>query len=246
MLKICYEYKSKLGTPTIVFLHGWGMSGSSFDGIINRIVGECSVLKIDLYGFGQSQEPLDYFDTHEYAYQIFLLLKYLKIDNVILVGHSFGGRLGILLSSMYDINISGLILTSSAGLNRFSLKKYLKVKRYKFVKYLVAKKLINVKYLNGFGSTDYMNARGNLRDVFTRVVNQDLRKFVSKIKVKNVMLVWDKKDKETPYWICKKLHRKIQNSKVVLYRMGGHFVAFKNQNKFASVINDLINEISDV
>ena len=74
MLKINYYYKNNGSQKTIVFLHGWGLSGNSFGGIINNLP-SVSILKIDLYGFGKSQMPKNYFDTYEYSYQIFLLLK---------------------------------------------------------------------------------------------------------------------------------------------------------------------------
>lgn len=241
MLKINYEHKNYKDTPTIVFLHGWGLSGSFFDGIESKLNSDVSVLKIDLPGFGLSEMPLEYFDTYEYAYQVFLLLNRLRVDNVILVGHSFGGRLSILLSSIYNINICGMILTSSAGLNRFNLIKYLKIKIYKFAKKNLRKGNAGKLILRKFASVDYLRADGNLRNVFVRVVNQDLRNFAKMIKSIPVMLVWDRRDKETRFWICKKLHKLINGSKVILFRGGGHFVAFKNQYKFASVIRDILN-----
>ena len=104
MLNLHYEYKNLGSDLTIVFLHGWGIDGNSFNRIIDRLK-DVSILKIDFYGFGKSSEPYEYFDTYEYAYQIFLLLKKLNISKAIVVGHSFGGRVAILLSSIFKISI---------------------------------------------------------------------------------------------------------------------------------------------
>lgn len=246
MIKMNYEYNNVSGTPTLVFLHGWGLSGSSFDGIIGRLQCNCSTLKIDLLGFGDSDKAYDYFDTYEYAYTVYLLLKQLDVNRVILVGHSFGGRLCILLSSVFDIDVKGLVLASSAGINKFSLIKYLKIKKYKVLKWLVSKGLLFNKNLSGYGSRDFRNLDKEMRCVFIRVVNQDLKKFARKIECKNTYLVWDKNDKETEYWICKKLHKNICNSRVVLYKSGGHFVAFKNANKFSKLIDDLCVDINNI
>lgn len=243
MLNINYKFEYREKTPTIVFLHGWGLSGGFFDGIASKLKSNVSILTVDLPGFGKSQEPHDYFDTYEYAYQIFLLLKSLKIDKIILIGHSFGGRLAILLSSVYKINVLELILTSSAGINKFNLITYLKIRIYKLIKRNIFNKKFKNKLMTKFASKDYMNAEGNLRGVFVRVVNQDLSVFAKRLDDIHATLVWDKNDKETKYWICKRLNKYISNSQVILYNNGGHFVAFKNQYKFASLVDGIVDKL---
>lgn len=243
MLKMNYDFVNKCNECAIVLLHGWGLSKECFDNIASLINVDLSILKIDLPGFGKSEYPKDYFDTHEYAYQIFLLIKKLKLNNIILVGHSFGGRLAILLSSIYNINVEALVLTSSAGLNRFSLLKWLRVIRYKFLKYLVAKKVIAKSAISKCGSDDYKKLQPIMKGVFVRVVNQDLTCYLSSIVVKRVYLVWDRCDNDTPYWICKKLKKHIINSQVVCYGYGGHFTAFKNMGKFAKLLNEICIDV---
>lgn len=237
-----YEYVEKKSEVTFVFLHGWGLNGDSFNKIINKLL-DASVLKIDLYGFGKSKMPKNYFDTYEYAYQIFLLLKKLNIRNIILVGHSFGGRLAILLSSVFDINILSCVLTSSAGLNRFSLIKWIRVRIYKVKKKICKLRGVELVDKNA-GSLDYRNANEQLKRVLIRVVNQDLRMYLSKIKIKT-LLVWDKRDRDTPYWMCKKLHKIIEKSKIITFESGGHFTAFYNTNKFAKLLNGVENVTND-
>ena len=238
MLKMHYEYNNTGSNSTVVFLHGWGLNGNSFNSIINRIK-NASILKVDFYGFGQSVQPKEYFDTYEYAYQIFLLLKKLNIKNIVLVGHSFGGRVAIVLSSVFNIKVRNLVLTSSAGINRFNLKTWLKIKWYKFLKVLKRMRIISDNKLSYSGSVDYKNADKLMRRILVNVVNQDLKYLLNDISAKT-LLVWDKKDKDTPYYICKTLRGYINNSKVVLYNNGGHFVAFENINKFSSEINNIL------
>lgn len=244
MNKINFDYKKGDKDTVIVFLHGWGIDGSSFNKIVGSLSSDMSILKIDLPGFGLSDEPKEYFDTHEYAYQIFLLLKKLSICNIVLVGHSFGGRLAILLSSIFDINVRALFLTSSAGLNRFNLIRWIKIKKYKILKKLVKCNILNDAVLLKFGSSDYQNANIILKIVLKKVVNQDLSIFIKMIKIKDVYLVWDKGDKETGFWICKKLHRHIKYSKIIIYNSGGHFAAFKNFRKFSRLLTDVYNKVS--
>jgi len=221
--------------PAIVFLHGWGLNGDSFNKVIENIPEDQMMIKLDFFSFGKSDCVEEYFDTYEYAYHVFLLLKKLELDEIVLVGHSFGGRVSLILMSVFDIKVHSAILTSSAGLNRFSLTKYLKIKFYKLTKFLVNKKILPSKVLNKFGSDDYKNLDNHLRVVFVRIVNQDLKFLLGKIK-NGVVLVWDKKDDITPYWICKKLHNSLINSNIFIFNNGKHFTFLYNIKKFSNII----------
>ena len=114
-MKINLDY-SLIGEkePVVLFLHGWGMSKDCFDKLVPKLKPNQKSICLDFFGFGNSTEPENYFDTYEYAYHIFIFLKKIKVNKIIIVGHSFGGRVAIILSSLYDINIEGVILTSSA------------------------------------------------------------------------------------------------------------------------------------
>lgn len=242
-MKINLDY-SLIGEkePVVLFLHGWGMSKDCFDKLVPKLKPNQKSICLDFFGFGNSTEPENYFDTYEYAYHIFIFLKKIKVNKIIIVGHSFGGRVAIILSSLFDINIEGIILTSSAGINLFNLKTYLKIKSYKIAKKLSHIKLIK-KNLKNFGSPNYKKSQDSLRCVFVRVVNQDL-KFLLKYISMPCVLIWDKKDKETPYKMCKVLNRKIRNSHIVLFKSGGHFAFLFNQNKFAEIINHMTDKLS--
>ena len=236
--KLSYKFIDNSSQEVVVFLHGWGLSGDSFGKIISRLDNGKSILVVDLFGFGSSPQPQNYFDTYEYAYQIFLLIKKLCLRKIILVGHSFGGRLSILLSSIFNVNVKVLVLCACAGLNRFSFVKWLKIKKYKIVKWCVNKKIINVSVLQKYGSVDYLKSNHIMRGVLKRVVNQDLRKWIHQIN-SECKLVWDVRDKETPYWICKKIYRTLKSVSVVKYAFGGHFAIFCNIDKFSNLINKL-------
>lgn len=234
MNKLYYEYKNLESKNVFLFLHGWGLTGKSFDKIINKL-NDISYIKLDLYGFGKSGDAKEYFDAYEYAYQIFLLIKKLNIENLIIVGHSFGGRIAIILTSVFNIKVEALVLTSSAGLNRFSLCKWLKIKLYKTLKFFSKYKLINKSVLEKFGSKDLRNAEYDMKKILLNVVVQDLTYLLHLIRCRT-LLVWDKTDKETPYWICKKIKKQTKQSKIILYKNGGHFVAFENVNKFSELL----------
>lgn len=222
---------------TFVFLHGWGMSSDSFARVIGYM-GNVSVLNLDFFGFGKSSQPAEYFDTYEYAYRVFLLLKRLNIGKVVLVGHSFGGRVAMILSSIFNIDIIGLCLTSSAGLTRKNIWVKLKIWRYKILKFLYRNKS---EKLSKFGSDDYKQLNPVMKKVFVRVVNQDLKYLLQKIQTKT-FLIWGKNDKSTPVSFGKIFHKGIKNSRLIVFKNGGHFAYYHNAHKFSKYLLELSSQ----
>lgn len=228
------------GDKTVVMLHGWGMNKNAFAEITKKFNTKAKCLIVDFYGFGASGMPEEYYDTYEYAYQIFLLLEKLNIKNIILVGHSFGGRVAIILSAVFNINVDGVLLAASAGLNRFDIKKKIKILVYKIKKFLVKYKIFSTKRLDNAGSRDYRRLSPIMKSCFVKIVNQDLAYLLNRINVK-VELFWARDDKSTPIWICKKLNKNISNANVTIFSSGGHFVYLKRLNSFAVVLDRLLS-----
>lgn len=74
------------------------------------------VIAPDQRGHGLSSKPIAKYSSGEMAEDIIDLLFYLKIDSVILVGHSMGGAIVAYLSALYSKYIKGVaILDKSAA-----------------------------------------------------------------------------------------------------------------------------------
>ena len=79
--------------PRICFLHGWGRASNDF----NLIASNFDSIAIDLPGFGKSHEPQTSMSPKEYAEYLSEIIP----DTVeILVGHSFGGKIAVHMSSV--------------------------------------------------------------------------------------------------------------------------------------------------
>ena len=233
---ILIEYDLKYGNnkKTIVFLHGWGGNLSNFSyfaGVFNNFGYTTLNINLTEHGFKNLKEN---FTIYDYSEVVVKLIYKLKLKNLILVGHSFGGRLAIIISSMYNV-CDKIVLVDSAGLKpRFNLITKLKVLNYKINKKLVSLHLKNEKSLEKYGSTDYKCLKPNLKSVFKNVVNEDLTYLLKNIKIK-ALIVFGKFDKDTPLYMAKKLHKKLENSHFLVYN-GGHYSYLDESSKF---INDL-------
>ena len=84
------------GPVEVVWLHGWGRSGADFDASAARL-GHAS-LALDLPGFGGSSPPDHAGGARLYADLLRPVLAGLGRP-VVLVGHSFGGRVATVLAA---------------------------------------------------------------------------------------------------------------------------------------------------
>ena len=240
-IKIEYEFK-KASETTLVFLHGFGGNLKNFEYFSDKFFNfGYSTLNINLtdYGFKSLNENTTIYDITNL---VFKLLKFLKLKNVILVGHSFGGRISIILCSMFSglgIKFRGLVLVDSAGIKpKFNLKNKLKILKYKVYKKLAKYNFKIYEKLNNFGSADYKSLTLNLKKVFTNIVNEDLKYLLKNIKTKT-LIVFGNKDKDTPLYMAKILNKNIKNSQLKILN-GGHYSYLENKENFIYLVKNYI------
>ena len=143
--------------PAVVFLHGWGGSIVSWLGVAKRISGfGFYCILVDFPGFGQTPEPDQPYGVEDYAQEVKKLIDKLNLKSVTLVGHSFGGRVAIVLSAGGLDCVLRLVLVDSAGIKpRRGLLYKIKISRYKRLKARVDSGKLDSLVLEKFGSDDY-------------------------------------------------------------------------------------------
>ena len=239
-ITIEYDYK-KISSKTIVFLHGFGGNLQSFFHYSKSFQNfGYSTLNINLTDYGFKNLPKD-FSIYDYADVIAKLIKILKIKSFNIIAHSFGGRISIILSSMYNLKIDRMVLFDIAGIKpKLSFKTKFKVCFYKLLKFLACKKIINKNVLQKFGSSDYKMLNQNLKSVFVNVVNEDLTYLLKLIKTKS-LIVFGKSDKDTPIYFAKIFHKQIKNSKLILLN-GDHFCYLTQKEKCISLSKKFLEQ----
>lgn len=86
-----YRHEGK-GKINIIFLHGWSIDSSYWKDQIDLLKDEYSVYAIDLPGYGDSKaDKREVWSMEEFALDIRDFMKHLKLENIILVGHSMSG-----------------------------------------------------------------------------------------------------------------------------------------------------------
>lgn len=221
--KIYYE-KTGIGPP-IILLHGWGSSSQAFEYLAKGIETQYTVYRIDLPGFGKSEEPPHAYHLDDYVLFLRTFIEQLEMTTPILLGHSFGGRMAIRYTSRYK-DVKQLILVDSAGIKpKGHFKTKLKIYKYKLQKkwYKLTKNVSNYQRLvTHSGSSDYQNATPILKQTLSYVVSEFLEQDLKQIDV-DTLLIWGKEDKTTPYEEGMKMNRLIKHSGLVTIQKAGHF-----------------------
>ena len=217
----------------IIFLHGWGGSIDSFRGVGEYFSTKYRCTLVDFYGFGDSP-LLGALTLEDYAKGIEELIEYYSMKDVVLVGHSFGGRVAILLASRNN-NIKSIVLVDSAGLKpRFSLKKFFKKTTYRL------KKALKMD-VSKCGSADYRQLSGDMRETFKNIVNFHLDFCLKDIRC-STLIIWGKRDKDTPPYMARRLRKRIYNSGLVFLK-GGHYSYLDCYGQFLAILNSYFGDI---
>lgn len=242
-MEICYidNYtKDKADQKTLLFVHGWGADKYNLQGIYSSLQHDFRIVSVDLPGFGESDNPHDTIGSIEYADYINEFVKKTGIKQVIYIGHSFGGKIGIITSVKYPELIEKLVLIDSTGIRaRRYPAWYFKVYSFKIMKFFLQNVIKSedsvLKLKERFGSVDYKNA-GVMRDIMVKNVSEDFTDYLTEISCP-VFIYWGEKDGDTPLWMAKKMNRLIQDSGLYVVKNGGHF-SFLDDNRIISIIDN--------
>jgi pimeloyl-ACP methyl ester carboxylesterase len=103
------------GDPPVVLLPGLGLGSQSWAGPAAALVRSHRVIRIDLRGTGRSDVPPDGYSLDRLARDVIAVLDRLDLGGVVLVGHSFGAQIGLLVAAMTPGRLSRLSLVCSNG-----------------------------------------------------------------------------------------------------------------------------------
>ncbi len=192
------------GRP-LLLLHGWGVSSELFAPILDGLQPGHTLIVPDLPGFGATPQPDVPWSVHEYAAWCIALLDRLGIDSCDLVGHSNGGRIGIVMAAEHPGRIARMVLAGSAGIRpRRTLGASARVRTYKALRAIERSPVLPPalrrtagRRADQRGSADYRSASGTMRGTLVRIVNEDLRALLPQVHIP-VLLIWGEQDTETP------------------------------------------------
>lgn len=215
----------------VMMLHGWGSHINLVWPLATNLAQKgLRVIVPDLPGFGDTPAPPTTWTVHDYAAHVLALMDALGVERAHLFGHSFGGRLSIVLGAEQAARFDKIVLCDAAGVKPpVPLHRQIPVSLYHAVKdripansalghWLESRRMA---YRERTGSTDYLNA-GALRETFLAVIQEDLLPTARHI-TRPTLLVWGANDTDTPLWQAHALEKAIPDAGLVTFPNAGHY-----------------------
>ena len=188
------------GAPQVLALHGWGRRGSDFAQALQG----CSYVALDLPGFGATPAPVVATGAAGYARAIEPVLDELP-DRLVLVGHSFGGRVAVHLAVLRPERFKGLILTGVPLLRCEPVRKPPVV--FRMARWLDRAGVVpgpTIERLRRrYGSADYRAVEGVMRQILVTTVNESYEEQLAALRLP-VELLWGAEDREVPLSIAER------------------------------------------
>lgn len=231
-----YQRYGNIKGKTIVLLHGWGQNIDMMKPIGDRFTKDFDIVIFDLPGFGNSSEPKDFFSCYDYVELIHKALEELKVEKPIIIGHSFGGKLGLLYASKYETE--KLVCLASPFCKEIQ-KVTMKAKLLKTLKKVPLLNKLEDFAKRHMGSTDYRNASGVMRNILVGHVNLDIKEDIKKIKCPT-LLIWGTNDEAVSIERAYELEKLIKDAGLVVYEGCTHYAYLERLGQTISVLKSFL------
>jgi pimeloyl-ACP methyl ester carboxylesterase len=230
------------GVPTVLALHGWRRSHDDFSGVFGtddpaEAVG---AVGLDLFGFGATPAPPEPWGTEEYARQLLPLFEETGVlaERVVVVGHSFGGRVAVRLGALVPDRIERMVLTgvpllAPQGRRARPAFAFRMARRLNSVGLVGDERMEEMR--SRYGSADYRAAKGVMRDVLVRLLSERYTESMSAIRCP-VDLVWGERDDEVPLEVAARAQPIFPSAKLWTLPGVGHLVPTDAPRELRQVI----------
>jgi pimeloyl-ACP methyl ester carboxylesterase len=132
-----------------------------------------------------------------------------SLDRPVLMGHSFGGRIAVQAGAAYPELVRGIVLTG-VPLLRSPVEVGKPALRYRMARFLHRHGALGDRrmeaYRQRYGSADYRNAHGVMREVLVKAVNEDYEMQLGALRKQGmaVEMVWGEHDTAAPVAVAER------------------------------------------
>jgi pimeloyl-ACP methyl ester carboxylesterase len=215
---------ARYGSPPaeVVALHGWRRSHADWDTVLAGLDASAP----DLPGFGGTKPPDGPWGALEYAEAVLPLC---ETDQVVLVGHSFGGKVAVMLAAAHPERVKALVLTGVPLFLPAGQRKTTPTAAYRAARWLNGRGLLSDERMErrrqASGSDDYRNATGVMREVFVRSIAEvndgTYRRALADIRCP-VELVWGAGDTAAPPRVAEEAVGQLHDAHLTILDGVGH------------------------
>jgi len=265
-IKIHYE-ESGEGAP-VLFIHGFGETLFTWSKLVPELSKNNHVIAIDLMGFGNSEKPVDS-SLYSIEYQAKLVVQFIKqkkLNNVTLVGHSYGGGVTMLAAVMLlnDEGVIGKLIMIGGIAYKMTIPAFIKLLVIPFFsklalalipkRQLVMRMLKVAYYRNEKIEEPFISAyeqqlhdsRARSALVYTArlVIPDNLDDYTSQYVniTLPALLIWGDRDVVVPIDTGKRLSRDLPGARLEIFQDCGHVPQEEEPEKTLSLISRFLQD----
>jgi pimeloyl-ACP methyl ester carboxylesterase len=223
--------------PILLFLHGWGSNSTLWFRAVEQLEqAGYRLVFLDLPGFGKTQTPVTAFTLDLYLKFVDAFTQKLGIQECVLIGHSFGGKLSAHIAAQKThVALRGIVLVDASGLPHASIFTKLKARAAHMVKPLFAPPFMHdarTTLLRLFGSDDYV-AEPKLRQTFINIIQEHVTLDLPRISVPT-LIVWGSNDTNeySPPEDATRYHKSISGSELCILEGASHYSFLDKPDEF--------------
>jgi len=113
-LTLHYRVDGRLqGTP-LVFINSLGCDLRVWEGVIQSFTNQPGIIRYDKRGHGLSDGPPGPHTIRGHTHDLYALLNFLEVNDVLLIGISVGGQIAMDFALQYPSRVLGLVLSDTA------------------------------------------------------------------------------------------------------------------------------------
>jgi pimeloyl-ACP methyl ester carboxylesterase len=192
------------GKPFLI-LHGWGASSFSWMRVVDEMAGKGFKLILpDLPGFGKTEMPKTVWGVGEYADFVIAFIKKLGLSDFYLLGHSFGGGVALKIATEKNVKPLKIIFCDAAVVReeRLNLRQRISKALARVGSGIISKDSRAYVFFEKLayklsGTYDYYRANPLMKEVFKKVISEDLTHLLSKVDMP-CLIIWGEGDQVTP------------------------------------------------
>lgn len=235
-----FQYLSKGDGQPIVILHGLMGGLSNFKDVFDFFPSagyQVIAPELPIYSSNIIDTNLKYFSKYLLSF-----VKHLKLKDIILLGNSMGGHVGLIFTKIYPNLVKGLVLTGSSGLYENSMgDSYPKREDYNFIKtktegVFYSPKIATKEIVDEVYQT--VNDRKKLIKILAlakSAIRHNMSKDLPKIKVPTA-LIWGKNDSVTPPEVALEFEKLMPMSDLFWIDKCGHAPMMEHPKKFNKIL----------
>ena len=228
------------GKPIIV-LHGLMGGLSNFDAVVEFFSHKgykILIPELPIYSMSLLKTNVKSFAKYLHDF-----IEYKSLDQVILLGNSLGGHIGLYHTKLYPKKVKALIITGSSGLYESAMGGgYTKRGDYEVIK----KKAQDVFYDPAVATKaivdevyDTVNDRNKLIKTLAiakSAIRHNMAKDLPKMKLP-VCIIWGENDTVTPPEVATEFQELLPNSDLYWIEKCGHAAMMEHPNEFNEILN---------